>query len=861
MLTLIAAMLPIVITTSSVTNDSHLIFNTNSEHSEYVTSEASNSSNIRVKFILKTIDKGVVSESPSIALDSNDLPHIVYLKSSGDLGYAYYNGVSWNFETVDGNVTSIGGDIIDIDSYDFPHVTYTVENGVKYAYYNGTSWVIQMVKEETYAFAPSISLDSNNKPHISYFEIVSDTLRYAYYDGFSWQIQTIDNYGTTAWSQSIAVDSYGRPHIVYSKGPTSQIQNLTYAHLSGNSWVIETIDKNAGYLVSIALDSQNNLHISYRNPSRGLKYAYYNGTLWNRQIVSGSERDNVYYNSIDLDSKGNPHISYYNMSPSLLGRSLRYAYYNGTSWNVITVDKESVSPGNSIALDSKDQRYIMYVYLTAQGNDLRCALGNIQFLTNLIFKDATGTTTLYIEPTEIRAIAPNNTLTTFTYYSNIWLDNGTWVLKRIIWQSTNVKPLIDPTYTTTPGGTWTINCRVYWVNFTSSFLDNEGKALYINPSSFKLTFPNGTTSESLSVEENYLIQNGTTVWSSIVWQETEVVPEGASFDPANGNPTVSCRVYSLTVDPVFYDNTGTVIVQPSSWSIAFPNGTIRTVSSPVTYNQTQTGNYSIVSIIWKDTEVVPEMAPTVLLASDMYWSPNINCLLPTSVFISLSSSVTYIGFKVKINGSLTCNEVGLSGASILISYSVTAGESWDDITLVETTSDGNYSAVWIPSATGNYLVRAVWAGNETYPKSNAVSTLAVTSFENQYVFSVVSNSTVSYLAFNSTSRELSFIVSGPSGTYGYVDVTIAKALVFNITDLKVYLNGNEIGYTVASTEDSWLLHFTYAHSTNKVLISLGPSVETTPDYGIFFINGIAGAIGVTIAVAFIILYRRRRSKT
>jgi hypothetical protein len=94
-------------------------------------------------------------------------------------------------------------------------------------------------------------------------------------------------------------------------------------------------------------------------------------------------------------------------------------------------------------------------------------------------------------------------------------------------------------------------------------------------------------------------------------------------------------------------------------------------------------------------------------------------------------------------------------------------------------------------------------------------------------FSVISNSTISELAFNSTSRVLSFTVSGPSGTVGYTNVTIAKTLIANISELKVNLDGNQINYTATSTDYSWLIHFTYEHSTHNVVIILGsPNVES-----------------------------------
>ena len=40
------------------------------------------------------------------------------------------------------------------------------------------------------------------------------------------------------------------------------------------------------------------------------------------------------YNSLVLDSSGNPHISYH-----AVGSGLRYTHYNGSSWEIETVDR------------------------------------------------------------------------------------------------------------------------------------------------------------------------------------------------------------------------------------------------------------------------------------------------------------------------------------------------------------------------------------------------------------------------------------------------------------------------------------------------------------------------------------------
>jgi uncharacterized protein YxeA len=165
----------------------------------------------------------------------------------------------------------------------------------------------------------------------------------------------------------------------------------------------------------------------------------------------------------------------------------------------------------------------------------------------------------------------------------------------------------------------------------------------------------------------------------------------------------------------------------------------------------------------------------------------------------------------------------------------------------------------MPQVTGNYLLKAVWTGNSDYPGANTTINFAVTPFEEESVFSVMSNSTLSGFSFNSTTKELSFTVTGPSGTAGYVKVTIAKSLVSSVQSVKVYLDGSQLNVAITEDADSWLLSFTYMHSMHKVRISLAANAGDAIFLGIEPWVWIASAIVIgtllTVAVAFM---RRRR---
>lgn len=124
-------------------------------------------------------------------------------------------------------------------------------------------------------------------------------------------------------------------------------------------------------------------------------------------------------------------------------------------------------------------------------------------------------------------------------------------------------------------------------------------------------------------------------------------------------------------------------------------------------------------------------------------------------------------------------------------------------------------------------------------------------------FSVVSNSTVTALSFNSSSQEISFKVKGPANTTGYVTISISKSILPDVSGLAVYLDNSPVNYTLSQTDDNWLVGFTYSHSEHTVILSFnqassGPLLELTVTTLV-----ICAAI-VLLGVAFLaIIYRVR----
>ncbi|XHH07943.1 MAG: hypothetical protein ACFCUE_10240 [Candidatus Bathyarchaeia archaeon] len=122
-------------------------------------------------------------------------------------------------------------------------------------------------------------------------------------------------------------------------------------------------------------------------------------------------------------------------------------------------------------------------------------------------------------------------------------------------------------------------------------------------------------------------------------------------------------------------------------------------------------------------------------------------------------------------------------------------------------------------------------------------------------FTVESNSTLSVINFNSQTNEASFTVTGPNGTTGFIRCVIPKSLLPDPNLLNLYLDGNKTA-TYSLTEnstDSWLLYFTYHHSSHTIMLAMQPVSQA--DFTIYAVF-VAGALIGILAAALIAVARK-----
>ena len=187
-------------------------------------------------------------EFASLAHDSNKLAHIGYFERQGSERYIEY-------------LTNAPlGEWQETDTLD----NYNAEYGTA----------------ET-----SIALDSNDTVHMSYCDIMNSNLKYITGVREKWkESEIVENIVYGCDHHSVAVDSYGKVHVSYNVGNydvSESTYELKYAIRGPECWFFHIVDNeeisgsyDVGSYNSIAVDSNDNVHISYYDAYNGaLKYA------------------------------------------------------------------------------------------------------------------------------------------------------------------------------------------------------------------------------------------------------------------------------------------------------------------------------------------------------------------------------------------------------------------------------------------------------------------------------------------------------------------------------------------------------------------------------------------------------------
>jgi hypothetical protein len=270
-----------------------------------------------------------------------------------------------------------------------------------------------------------------------------------------------------------------------------------------------------------------------------------------------------------------------------------------------------------------------------------------------------------------------------------------------------------------------------------------------------------------------------TVWgentpSIVVYDKTNLLSAGAAGDWngfTNGSPDlIGIFLVSWTDTQIVLGGFGSGLGSQFSWSQVSEGDDIqiqiKTAGGFATYEIVASGDGSGVS------------------------PPSGSSLAPSYISIIAEPLSTVTGSPVNVFGTLTdTNGDALQNKTIVLSYIFSGLDSWVPISSDLTDEQGKYAIQWVNSASGTFTLKAEWSGDETNDGTSNQTSLSFLPYQNQQTFIFESNSTIYDLDFNATASSLTFNVTGPSGTTGYVKVTIAKSLVANAADIKVHLDG------------------------------------------------------------------------
>lgn len=188
----------------------------------------------------------------------------------------------------------------------------------------------------------ALTLDSAGTPHACFAHwqpctiFNSTAIRYGTRIGSTWTTETLMVNGCPLYGSSLAivVDSNDEPHFLASAGRVDgeiMVNEVVHGHRTPGGWELEVLHTGSGLDLSLAIDANDALHLSYGR-SGVLWYARRSNGSWNLEEVDVNESG--HYTSLTLDSAGNPGIAFY----SYQDNALHYAYPSGDSWSKELVD-------------------------------------------------------------------------------------------------------------------------------------------------------------------------------------------------------------------------------------------------------------------------------------------------------------------------------------------------------------------------------------------------------------------------------------------------------------------------------------------------------------------------------------------
>lgn len=342
--------------------------------------------------------------------DSSGNLHLVYY-SAGILRYGFKPSAgSWTFETA--NATSASGQYvsIELDASGNPHVPLNQVTGggnsLRHDFKSSGAWSDELVASNTYPEYPDMAFDNSGVAYIAYSHDPPPTgggyeLRVASNAGGTWSTnELVASSGVPRWP-SFAIDSSNNLHLSYGVSPGG----LKYAYKPfGGSWAIETVDATYGAYTEMALDPNGNPVILYQGNNGYLKIATKSDGSWSVASVGSEKTDMV---SMTLDSSGNIYAvynSYVGVSTERFAVGEQGNLINGLNENIVLTGSYGVPVTASSITVTGDGRLVKDWAAFPEADFLVASfVGDVYSRMELYLEDSTlsGTATLVFDYTDV----------------------------------------------------------------------------------------------------------------------------------------------------------------------------------------------------------------------------------------------------------------------------------------------------------------------------------------------------------------------------------------------------------------------------------------------------------------------------
>jgi hypothetical protein len=181
--------------------------------------------------------------------------------------YARSNGTAWQKEDIVLRSGILSPSLV-LDPAGTPRVAYIVDSGaeVDYATRSGGGWTTETIDvvSPNQTLKTSLALDSRGRPHVAYDELYDVGINYAVKSGAGWSNELVDV--GQRWTPAVVLDSEDIPHMVFYDAEHGA---LIYATRSLGTWCLQTIEDDPSESIrigrdpAIVLDGQGAIHVSY----------------------------------------------------------------------------------------------------------------------------------------------------------------------------------------------------------------------------------------------------------------------------------------------------------------------------------------------------------------------------------------------------------------------------------------------------------------------------------------------------------------------------------------------------------------------------------------------------------------------